>query len=233
MVALREDYWILKARRTVKKVLGHTSLNYPENETVLCDCERQLNSRPLTYVSDDPDDLCPLTPDLFLEDTSTNSTTNLDRLKLTDKTELNKRLVYRRRLMTDLRARFRSEYLSHLHHRLTVRKPTYHPKVGDIFLIWNDNLKRIHWPLGRILSVYTSKDGLIRRAKIKTKSGILIRQIQNLCPLEMDEENLNSEDQLPETSKDEPEGPSSDIPDSTPATTRVGRVVRPSSRFGQ
>nr|XP_042910968.1 uncharacterized protein LOC107454670 [Parasteatoda tepidariorum] len=220
-------------KRILRKVLGHTSLNYQEIETVLCDCESQLNSRPLTYVSDDPDDLCPLTPDLFLKDTRTSSTTDLDRLKLTDKTELNKRLAYRRRLMTDLRARFRSEYLSQLHHRLTVRKPTYHPKVGDIILIWNDNLKRIHWPLGRILSVYTSKDGLIRRAKVKTKSGILIRPIQNLCPLELDEENLNSEDQLPETFKFEPERTSSDIPDSVPTTTRVGRVVRPPSRFGQ
>ncbi|XP_071044568.1 uncharacterized protein [Parasteatoda tepidariorum] len=275
MVALREDYWILKARRTVKKVLKTcitcqrfnvkrpeipegilpedrvknasifevigvdvagpllTKDNKKEIETVLCDCESQLNSRPLTYVSDDPDDLCPLTPNLFLKDTRTSSTTVLDRLKLTDKTELSKRLVYRRRLMTDLRARFRSEYLSQLHHRLTVRKTTYHPKVGDIILIWNDNHKKIHWPLGRILSVYSSKDGLIRRAKVKTKSGILIRPIENLCPLELDEENLNSEDQLPETSKDEPERTSSDIPDSVPATTRVGRVVLPPSRFGQ
>ncbi|XP_071040602.1 uncharacterized protein [Parasteatoda tepidariorum] len=119
-------------KRILRKVLGHTSLNYQEIETVLCDCESQLNSRPLTYVSDDPDDLCPLTPDLFLKDTRTSSTTDLDRLKLTDKTELNKRLAYRRRLMTDLRARFRSEYLSQLHHRLTVRKPTYHPKVKPV-----------------------------------------------------------------------------------------------------
>ncbi|XP_054717350.1 uncharacterized protein LOC129226745 [Uloborus diversus] len=56
-------------KRILRKVLGSSSLNYQEMETVLCDCESQLNSRPLTYISDDPDDLHPLTPELFIKDT--------------------------------------------------------------------------------------------------------------------------------------------------------------------
>ncbi|GFW29286.1 integrase catalytic domain-containing protein [Trichonephila clavipes] len=35
--------------------------------TVLCDCEAVVNSRPLTYVLEDPNDLIPLAPSLFFK----------------------------------------------------------------------------------------------------------------------------------------------------------------------
>ncbi|GBM50694.1 hypothetical protein AVEN_31839-1 [Araneus ventricosus] len=92
--------------------------------------------------------------------------------------------------MSDLRIRFRKEYLSQLHQRSTIRTQVYKPKIGDIVLLWSENLKRIHWPLGRILPIYASKDGIVRRARIKTKSGIVIRPIRKLCPLELDGESL-------------------------------------------
>ncbi|XP_054709447.1 uncharacterized protein LOC129219152 [Uloborus diversus] len=217
-------------KRILRKVLGCSSLNYQEMETVLCDCESQLNSRPLTYISDDPDDLHPLTPELFIKDTRSSLTVDLDNLK-SDKKELNKRLIYRRRLMSDLRFRFRSEYLSQLRQRPFMKKKIYHPKIGDIVLIWDENLKRICWPLGRILSIYLSKDSIARTAKIKTKSGILIRPIRKLCPLELDEEKLPINDEpkkkdtksqeIPEAFPDAPETPG--LP---PVTTRFGRLVR-------
>ncbi|GBN62404.1 hypothetical protein AVEN_36290-1 [Araneus ventricosus] len=117
-------------------------------ETVLYDCESQLNSRPLTYVSDDPDDLYSLTPDMFLKDIHNSVTANLDKISLAEKKE---RFIYRKRLTSDLRIRLRNECLSQLHQRSTVRNQVYNPKIGEIALLWNENLKRIHWPLGRIL----------------------------------------------------------------------------------
>lgn len=46
--------------------------------TVLCDCESTLNSRPLTYISDDPKDLKPLTPAMFLNDIGNEETPDFD-----------------------------------------------------------------------------------------------------------------------------------------------------------
>ncbi|GBO30356.1 hypothetical protein AVEN_178078-1 [Araneus ventricosus] len=131
--------------------------------------------------------------------------------------------------MSDLHIRFRNEYLSQLHQPSTIRTQVYKPKIGDIVLVWNENLKRIYWPLERILSIYTRKDGIVRRAKIKTKSGIVIRPIRKLCPLELDGESfITNEDEFPDTPRD-PE--TQDVPESNTVTTRAGRQARPPSRY--
>ncbi|GFV20163.1 integrase catalytic domain-containing protein [Trichonephila clavipes] len=234
MAALRENYWILKRapwwgvfwerligllKRILRKVLGRTSLDYQEIETVLCDCESLLNSRHLTYVSDDPNDLCPLTLDLFLKEIRNSSTRDLDRIKFPDKTEFNKRLAYRRRLVNDLRVRFRRK----------------------------GYLKRIDWPLGRILQIYTSGDGIVRRAKVKTLSGVVVRPIQKLCPLELDvwqvvnksretidpggnSEKLDCFPTIPDYVPIVPDSVST-VPDSDVRTTRSGRNIRTTNRY--
>ena len=44
----------------IKKTLGRAKLNYEEMETLLCEVEGTINSRPMTYLSDDPSEA--LTP---------------------------------------------------------------------------------------------------------------------------------------------------------------------------
>lgn len=50
----------------LKKTLGKTSLTYEELETLLCDHEFVIKSRPLTFVSEDVADLAPFTLNMFL-----------------------------------------------------------------------------------------------------------------------------------------------------------------------
>ncbi|GFW65019.1 integrase catalytic domain-containing protein [Trichonephila clavipes] len=78
-------------KRTLRKTLGKTSLNHEEVYTVLCDCESLINSRPLTYVTDDVEDLEPLTQAMFLQDIREVGVPELDQI---DENKLNKRLVY-------------------------------------------------------------------------------------------------------------------------------------------
>ena len=51
----------------LKKVLGKACLTTLQIYTGLCDSEAIINSRPLTYLSDDLEDLKPLSPSLFLQ----------------------------------------------------------------------------------------------------------------------------------------------------------------------
>ncbi|GFV52739.1 DUF5641 domain-containing protein [Trichonephila clavipes] len=83
-------------------------LTYEELLTVLCDCESIVNSRPLTYVSEDSDDLIPLTPAMFM---MINTSLDVTDLVLSDFARFQKRVKFRARLLKDLRGRFRKEYL--------------------------------------------------------------------------------------------------------------------------
>ena len=44
-----------------------------------------------------------------------------------------------------------------------------------------ENSHRNSWPLGKVVEVFHDKKGLVRRAKVKVKSGTLERPIDKLC----------------------------------------------------
>ena len=57
---------IKSAKKAIKVILGDADVSDEELHTAICGAERLLNSRPITYVSSDPNDLSPLTPSHFL-----------------------------------------------------------------------------------------------------------------------------------------------------------------------
>ncbi|XP_055932853.1 uncharacterized protein LOC129962878 [Argiope bruennichi] len=62
----------------LRRVLGRASLTSEEMITILCDCEAVINSRPLTYVTENDVTLIPLSPSLFLQDIQTSGVPDLD-----------------------------------------------------------------------------------------------------------------------------------------------------------
>ncbi|XP_035218013.1 uncharacterized protein LOC118191326 [Stegodyphus dumicola] len=78
-------------KRILRKVLGRSSLNHEELITILCDREAIMNSRPLTYVSEDAADLSPITLSMFLHEIRQIGVLDLDNI---DAKSLNKRLIY-------------------------------------------------------------------------------------------------------------------------------------------
>ncbi|GFV20204.1 integrase catalytic domain-containing protein [Trichonephila clavipes] len=128
---------------------GNAILTYKELLTVLCDYEAVVNSRPLTYASEDPNDLIPLTPSLFLNGKPSHDTIYLD---LSEFSKFQKRKRYHRKLILDFRSRFRKEYLGQLSQKRP-GKPAHDFKVGDIVMIKEPSKKRVYWPLGKIISL--------------------------------------------------------------------------------
>ncbi|GFV26984.1 uncharacterized protein TNCV_937251 [Trichonephila clavipes] len=128
-------------KRSVRKTLGKTSLNHEKMYTVLCDCESLIHSRPLTYVTDDVEDLEPLTPAMILQDIRQVGVPEIDQI---DENKLNKRLVYRNRIQKDHRKRFRVEYLGQMKEIRNIKgKNTL--SEGDIVLVGDDHTKRLNW----------------------------------------------------------------------------------------
>ncbi|GFY33116.1 integrase catalytic domain-containing protein [Trichonephila clavipes] len=203
-------------KNVLRKVLGKASLNEEELNTLLCDAESIINSRPITYLSEDPKDLVALTPAMFLQEIREIGVPDFDMI---DSKKLERRFIYRVKIRKDLN-RFRNEYLGLLKDYSKVRKEAS-VKDGDIVLIGDNDVKRINWPMAKIIKSFPGKDGRIRVVEVKTPSGNFIRPIQKLYPLEVN---------LPEAS-DFRERIQKDQKNQEISISRRGRTLRPPKRL--
>lgn len=173
---------VQSVKNILKSVLASARVSYEELYTVLCDAESVINSRPLTYVGEDRNDLNPLIPAMFFRDLPSSEVPDFDEL---EENHLRARARYRQELRTQLRNRFRSEYLALLIHRKSTGQGKNRLAVGDVVIVASDNVKRIKWPLGLVTELLPGADGFVRVAKVKTKTGEYLRPIQRIIPLEI------------------------------------------------
>ena len=97
------EHLIRLLKQLLKKTLGRASLTYEELETVLCDCKAVINSRPLTYISEDVADLASLTLNMFLMDLRELGLAGCDAV---DSARFTRRVKYRQEIKEMLRDRF-------------------------------------------------------------------------------------------------------------------------------
>lgn len=166
-------------KKLLKKSLGKASLSLDELTTVLIEVEGTMNQRPITYVYDDPMELQPLTPLMFIQENTSVAVPELDAV---DEQHLTRRVRYLHEVRTQLKDRFRKEYLSSLlMHSSKATKPI---EEGELVWIVSDE-KRVNWVLGRVIECFPGKDGVVRAARIKTQHGELLRPVQKLCKMEL------------------------------------------------
>ena len=176
--------------RTVKKVLlgitgGKVATNMSDEmlDTLLCEAEYIVNSRPLTKSSEDINDAGAITPNhlLILSSRVPSAPGNFDGADL-----------YRRKwrcvqhLANQFWVRWIREYVPTLQGRSKWSKIERDVQVGDLVLIVNENTPRPLWPMALVTEVYPGKDTLVRSAKVRTKSSSFVRPITKLVLLECD-----------------------------------------------
>ncbi|GFW01705.1 integrase catalytic domain-containing protein [Trichonephila clavipes] len=98
---------------------------------VLCDAENVLNSRPLTYISEDPDKLIALPP-FFLQEIREVGVPDVDYIV---SKKFNKRFIYKQKILQDLRLRFRNEYLGQINWPLDKVKKIYPGNDGIVRVV--------------------------------------------------------------------------------------------------
>lgn len=184
---------VRSVKTCLRKVLGRSYLNFEELQTLICEVEAVINSRPLSYLHTDSSEPSPLTPAHFL---TGQRMTTLPSYPLHDSSlvkataiHLNKRLQYRQLLTTQFWNRWKREYLMELrsaHHVSNTFKPSTF-KIGDVVLIHDHKQLKHMWKMGRIEETFMGRDGEIRSCAVRLPSGSVYRRpVQLLYPLEVD-----------------------------------------------
>ncbi|GFT39589.1 integrase catalytic domain-containing protein [Trichonephila clavipes] len=159
---IRERFWIIRARKTIKNILNGcvicarfkvkslSSGPSPLPPDRVTDCVIfevvEIDLAGPLFLKTGEKELIPFTPAMFLIKNHCSDTTDIDELNSRD---LRKRMKYRIKLLRDLRQRFRKEYIA------------------------------------KIIELIAGRDGDIRTVWLKTQHGTVIRPAQRIFPLEV------------------------------------------------
>ena len=152
-------------------------------QTLFAEAEYSINCRPLTYASDNPEDPESLTPNHFLLLWNAEGHGPPGRFSNDD---FLRRSQWRKSqaMAEQFWRRWVREYLPTLNIRTKWFTNGRDLQVGDVIVIWDDQLPRNQWIRGRISAVYPGADGRVRVADVKTATGTYRRPVHKLCILE-------------------------------------------------
>ncbi|XP_058839042.1 uncharacterized protein LOC131694586 [Topomyia yanbarensis] len=172
---------VRSAKHHILRVLGNNPVTPEDMNTLLIQVEGCLNSRPITALSTDPNDLEPLTPAHFLVGTSLQSIPEPEYEDI-QTNRLNRWQLMQRNLQ-DFWTRWRREYLSQLQSRIKRWRPPIQVEVGKLVIIQDDNQPPLRWKMGRIHAIHPGDDGVVRVVTLKTATGMLTRPVEKICIL--------------------------------------------------
>lgn len=165
----------------LKRVIADKILAYDELETLCIEIEAILNSRPLTPLSSDPNDLLVLTPGHFLIGDSLKSLPEKDVTTIPEnKLDAWENIQKLKQIFWD---RWHIEYLNSLIVRKKQSADSEIIKVGMLVIVSEEDTPSMYWRLGRIVELFPGKDNIIRTVSVKTKSSILKRPVSKLAIL--------------------------------------------------
>ena len=150
----------------LKRCADSANFTIEEFNTLLCEIEGILNSRPLTPMSSDPNDFQVLTPGHFLIG---EPLTTIPEYDLRD-VEINRlsRWQQIKQQQQHFWNRWSQEYLHTLQHRPKWLKAQENFKEGDLVLIKDESMAPLKWKVGRVISIHPGPDGKVRVATVKT-----------------------------------------------------------------
>lgn len=172
----------------LRRIAGARRLNGEEFRTLLAQISAVLNSRPISAVTDDPEDMKYLTPGHFIVG---GPVVQLFGQRVEE--PLNK-IVDRYKLMHALGQsfwkRWTEEYLHTLQQRTKWRRSQPNLEVGDLVLVVEDTPPTL-WSTARVVKVHPGQDGLVRTADLifAGKKRKVTRPIQKLVLLPVHEEH--------------------------------------------
>ncbi|XP_047736055.1 uncharacterized protein LOC125177755, partial [Hyalella azteca] len=148
--------WLLRLKAKLFSRSSPLKFNDEEFGTLMCEVEAILNNRPLTPVSDNPDDLEALTPNHLL---LLNAGVTFPPGLFCKSDACSKKRWKQVQYLADLFwTRWRREYLTLLQTRQKWTNVKRSVQPGDLVLVSDNQLPRNQWPLGRIVEIRPGDD---------------------------------------------------------------------------
>ena len=169
-------------KRALQAVIKERTFTDDALNTIMTEVESTVNSRPLTTVSDNIDDYEALMPNHFLLGQGSNNTPVINN-KEVDVTVRRKWKAVR--VATNiLWSRWTQEYLSMLTERKNWLSLNVNLQKGDLVLLCDKNLKRSHWPLGRVVETLPGPCNDVCVVKVQMKDSSYVQSVASLALLE-------------------------------------------------
>ena len=186
---------VRSVKRSLKKSIGRSSLTYDQLSAIIVEIEGIINSRPLTYLSDDQYGVsASLSPSHLINGRRITTISNNEYFEIVSTHQsLTRRLKHHRHLLNQFANQWRKDYLLNLreNHQLKVRKGGQSViKRGDVVVLKSDNSKRLFWRLAVVDELLKGADGHVRAAIVRVSvpqggTKLLRRSIKHLFPIEV------------------------------------------------
>lgn len=172
---------VKSTKHHIKRVMGNTLLTFENFYSLITQIEGILNSRPLTPLSTDPNDLEALTPAHFLIGRTLQAVPHPDLRHIPTGRLSHYQLL--QQLKQHFWTRWSKEYLSQLQERHKWRTPQKDLQIGAMVLVKDEHLPPSKWQLGRIHELHPGQDNVVRVVSVKVASGVIKRSVIKICPL--------------------------------------------------
>ena len=168
--------------------MGRARLTYDEILTILIEIESIINSRPLTYMSDNHDEIF-ITPyhliyGRHINDKCYKYDARNEIISAQIRQDFNSRIT---NIKSDFIKRFEDEYITTIQEREYYNHKKFKNSeqlvIGDVVLVKEDNLRRMSWRKGQIIHVIRGVDKLIGGAQIKVRQRNLDKMLTLKRPL--------------------------------------------------
>ena len=168
----------------LKRLMIDRCFTFEQFQTVLCKIEAVLNSRPITPISDDPNDLQALTPGHFL--IGRPLVAKPERNFLPSNTSRLNRWEQVQQIQRKFWHVWYHDYLTTLQKRPKNFQEKVDLAINDMVIVMDSNLPPQKWVIGRITKLFPDKSKVVRNVSVKTPMGEKQRHVKYLCRLPME-----------------------------------------------
>ena len=180
-------------KNCLKKVIWKSCLRYYGVDTVLVETEHTLNSRLLTYISEE-NYAESITPQHLLYGRDVNRKNSYINYFIAS--DARKQLSNLQQIVSHINKRFYNEYILALRERHHYERQSHHlhlqnVSIGDIVLVKDVNMPRLCWKKGLITKLIKGNNGLVRGVSLDTvvsttnKMQCINRPLQHIIHLEL------------------------------------------------